>query len=437
MTVSLLGYLACLVTLGVAAARLLDRGGYTERAARAARHYLSIGQACSALAVGLWTPDSRRIVLRHHWPPAVPFLLGDVLAMTAGFCLLATLAYAADDADDHAGRRTVGHAAVLACCCVATVTLANTRVLPLTGLAQLIPPAYIAGSYGSFTRGLLGRGRRPDTPAHVRLSMAITTVSASTRVLWALWQAGAVVLAATRGDTITAEPQSSELLAATAVTIGAVGTTLATWSPRAIAALERRRLQRAYRAITPLWEELTAAVPEVLLRTSVMGGGNADPPPGDGANSTSSRQPPRRPGQDDTPSAMAVAVTPAQDGLASTVLAVLTAQDALHRRVMETTDARRALRPWLDPAVTDHFHWMAEIFHLRAREASMLIEAAALASALARKATGDDPGLPPPPPRLLHATDLAHARWLAGVGQALLHNSQIRVMLPPRADRRA
>ncbi len=385
MTVSILGYLACVVTLVAAATRVLDRH-YTHRAGR---QYLTAGQVCSALAVASWTHDSRRVAIQLHWPARLPFLTGNVLAMLAGFCLVATLAYTVGRTD-HAARRTAAHGAGVAACCATSTTLALTGSTITGLLAQMIPPCYVAWCYARFAAGLIARSREPGTHLIMRLSLHTTTISACTRVGWAICQGSLVVIAALHDTTITAEPKVSELVAATAVSLGAIGTTLATWTPRVLANLEKRRISRAYRGIQPLWAVLTAARPDVVL---------AD-------------RPDHILGQDNSSDAVL---------------------DQLYQMVIEIGDARRKLRPYIDPAVTSHFETIVTSLHLFGRSAATFIQAAELACSLARHQEGAEPLVHrlPARPSPNHTSALAQARWLARIGHHLLNSPTILALYRP------
>jgi len=167
----------------------------------------------------------------------------------------------------------------------------------------------------------------------------------------------------------TIAPSAVAVIGSIAILLGAIGTTMPAWGPRADRLI-------AYHRLHPLWRVLYRAFPDVAL----------DPP-------TFVRVDRWNPWN---------------------------VNYRLFRRVIEIHDSRRGLRHYLDQDVTAHAHKLAQQAGLEGVEMQATIEAATLAAALRAKADGRPATVQPTftdeTPRV---NDLAAAlAWLTEVAKA-------------------
>lgn len=137
-------------------------------------------------------------------------------------------------------------------------------------------------------------------------------------------------------------PDWIDTLASWFATVGAVLLLAGFSTPGTLHLTQWVRQWRAYQRLHPLWQQLTAAVPEVVL-------------PG--------TEGPRRPW-----------------------LAVQDLDTLLYRRVVECRDARLQLRQWIDPAVAEHVRRACAEAGVTGVAAAAAVEAAQLRAALDARA---------------------------------------------------
>ncbi len=147
-------------------------------------------------------------------------------------------------------------------------------------------------------------------------------------------------------------PGDESMISTTLAALGGVliagGTTLPVWGPRALLPWRLLRQYLSYRRLTPLWRELSAAVPEVRLTQPEAA---TDPAP-------------------------------------------WTMDIRLYRRVIEIRDAQLLLQPYSDPAAVDAAQEHARRIGLRGAHAQAHVDAVALATGLKRWRS-DGPGVAP------------------------------------------
>ncbi len=167
-------------------------------------------------------------------------------------------------------------------------------------------------------------------------------------------------------------------IAAAAGVLIAAGTTLPVWGPYAVLPWQRIRQYRSYRRLEPLWRELSAAVPEIMLT-----------------------------------SAQAVA-----GGYRSWAIGI-----RLYRRVIEIRDAQLLLRSYVDPDVIRAAEARARARGLTGEQLRAEVDAAALAAAVAEVRRTPGPGRPAadPPGEIVGAASLSNeSRYLEQVAAAFV-----------------
>jgi hypothetical protein len=172
-----------------------------------------------------------------------------------------------------------------------------------------------------------------------------------------------------RCSSLTSPPQCafSITLPIAAVLLAAVGATLPLRGEALTSPWRRHQQARTFQALTPLWQALRDAFPQITL--------------------------PEGPHRD---------------------LAF-----RLYRRVIEIDDGKLLLRPWLDPAVTDVATRAAMASGLRGDDLRATVEATEIAAALDAHAYGAPAITPLPAPAPSDVTDLpGEAAWLAAVATA-------------------
>ncbi|AEW99671.1 MAB_1171c family putative transporter [Streptantibioticus cattleyicolor] len=237
----------------------------------------------------------------------------------------------------------------------------------------------------------LARRARLAGPGLLRTALRLFVLGTLAGLVWNAWTVDDMIRAATTSAQDGGDDTLSAVLGALCVGLIAAGASTTLWTPVSSTVRGWLRARRRYRALTPLWAELHAVLPEITLV---------------------------RPGGHLWPSHV---------------------HFALYRRVIEIQDARMILRHYADPRTPD---WLAEAtrrFPPPEEHASVVAEAASLVGALERAAVGALPtarGTDTPAPHEPHHPLDAEADWLAGLGAAFATSPAVaHVRTTARAQR--
>ncbi|TCP56954.1 hypothetical protein EV191_101903 [Tamaricihabitans halophyticus] len=345
--------------------------------------HLCFAIALFSISLALLTPASLRLASEIEPFPHFTQLLANGLGLIGAHRVHAMLAYSLEP-PDRARRRLRAPScalllvlAVLIVCAFGSRTPAGEPFGPAKiGDPYVLAYLLVLHSYLTWTIALLvSRMRRylPEvTAAEVRAGLRVAVIGGWFGLCWVLWRGVSLLTVHLLGMPVSLTRLVDTVLAACAVALLAIGgslTSLGAWWQRPASWLRRRR---ALRAITPLWLDIRATVPEVVLPSG---------------------------------------------GVVGTEL-------TLYRRIIEIRDAQLALRWHVHPSVAD---WVREKEIEDPRQLAVLTEAAALATALLAKDVGkryaqDAPIAEPP---VADADIDAETTWLSAVARAYAQDPSI------------
>ncbi|MEU8687456.1 MAB_1171c family putative transporter [Streptomyces sp. NPDC048665] len=347
----------------------------------AATRYGSLAAAALGAKLSLLDPLTIESAARLRLV-LLPVLLGAGLYVCAAcaFRLLALALYAAEP-PRCAVRRELVLAAGALLTSLALELLARPRLVSgdlvtnpshrwyLVGYDAIIT-LYLGYCLAALVRPLARRARLAG-PGLLRTAMRLFTLGALAGLAWDAWGVDDMIREAMTSTQDSGDDTLSAVLGGLCIGLLAAGVGSTLWAPISTAVRGWFGACRRYRALTPLWGELHAVLPEITL------------------------------------------IAPRGQFGPSQV------HFALYRRVIEIQDARMILRHYTDPRTVD---WLAEAtrrFPPAAEQVSLIAEAASLAGALERAAVG---ALPTPRDADASGTDALHqpleaeADWLAQLG---------------------
>lgn len=397
------GYLAAIIAIaagGYIAARATGSGR------TAIRRYLAAALVNIGLATAIATPETLALTRALDTLPNLIRFIGDLLAMGAAFCVLAMLTHASarPEAIHRYIRREATALAAAGAAMIALLLAADTRTTIQFAATYALNPyaaAYevlylISMCWGmtSFLWLVRHYVRTNDNP-RMRLVLRMNSAAAGVGLIWAAWKVTNLIAPHVGLHLPVDQAAISELLAALLVSLIGIGCTLPAWAAWINHQTDHVRAHRAVTGLTPLWQTLTAAVPDVALAASGHAG----------------------------------------------------VEYALYRMVIEIRDAQMALRVVAHPDVADWARAAARRHGVApGRDTALVVEAAELAAALHAHATADtapadaaiDRAAGQPIPAAVHhdlgpatnpdgtppADVYAEAHWLIKLSRAL-HSSPV------------
>lgn len=341
--------------------------------------YLCLAVSFVGTSAAVIAPGTLSLTLALEPFPNATRLVGNGLAMIAGFCLhglVNHLVMTPQQARSAMRRQAV---IVAACWAVMTLLLATASVssnadfvaadghnLHVVGYV-LIFCGYIAAAATQFTR-LIGRYIRLSERPWLRRGLRVVQVGAVFGIGWGIEKSASAIFVYLTGTRLLAETLASAVLSGTCVALVAIGSSMPTWGPALAAPVRWTARYHAYHALRPLWCALTEAMPEIT---------------------------------------QTVEDTAGQGG---------SIEWRLTRRIVEIQDGLLALAPYRR-ADTE-----GQRIHRRHRPATAAeAEAAGILAALrARRAGAPIPLEPPKPPEQRRGLD-AETAWLKQVARAYRH----------------
>jgi hypothetical protein len=352
-----------------------------------AQRHLLIALAAIAPALVFVAPATQAATAPLDPFPYTTQLASSALAMLASYCVVAMLAHVVAETGMTA-RRCAGHLATLLAA-IATMTglllaadveftgnfTSDAARHPLLAAHQVVYLGYLGSRITRFIRLMRRYVSRPDARPLMRRGMLVVLLAAVVGLLWLAWNLLTMAMIHI-GRPLVPDPATvAHLLGATAATLMALGATLPAWGGWLHRTIDRCRVNRALRGITPLWRLLATELPDITLP-----------------------QPTRT-----HPELL------------------------LYRRIIEIRDAQRRLLGYIPPGIDAHIRRDPARKH-RLDTITIRTEAAALAAALDAHRVGcRQPGKHARMryPETTQPTRLAEARWLIRVHTAMRYDPAV------------
>ncbi|WP_158886303.1 MAB_1171c family putative transporter [Amycolatopsis anabasis] len=274
-------YAVFLVALVAAACKLLTKSGPTVPAFRYVVAVLPLGGASTAVA----SPETLKLMAEsglEPWPHFT-FLVGNVLAMAAAYCMIKILGFHFHSAG--ARRRARWYGILLACCTVAMVELmlsvdagpahdfvTSYGAKPQVMVYQLLYLGFISAAAGEFLVIVRGYVRETPLARWALVGLQLEMAGAIVALVWTTWGMIKGVLAACHIVSPVFSNSAMGAIGAVCLVFMAAGIAWTAWSsPTAKLRRWLWSLRTVY-TLAPLWRQLSVADPDKILNTSRYGG---------------------------------------------------------------------------------------------------------------------------------------------------------------------